>query len=391
MIITRAVTKRYGAVLAVDAIDLDVRDGDRYGLLGPNGSGKSTLVRMLLGLVYATSGEIEVLGKPVPKKVADVLPQIGALVEEPAAYPNLSGRANLRLFDAAGPGGRRRTRRARIDEALEQVGLGGIDRRPVRSYSLGMRQRLGLAAALVRGPRLLILDEPGNGLDPRGLRDLRQLLTELNEAGTTIFLSSHLLGEVELLCTRVGVLDRGKLVLQEDLADLRQPTGRIIVATPDAAQAVALLDGRVEARTGKAEGEAGEGLVVRHDDPAALNALLVGEGIRVTAMTAQRRSLEDVVLAVTGTGSDQVGDLPAGSDQVGGLPAAGGEPVDGNGASSQAGGARLNGARPSGDSPDAGRVNGSSRDGSRVNGNSRQAGRTAGRDGTGRDSGGAEQ
>jgi ABC-2 type transport system ATP-binding protein len=395
VIITRAVTKRYGAVLAVDAIDLDVRDGDRYGLLGPNGSGKSTLVRMLLGLVYATSGEIEVLGKPVPRKVADVLPRIGALVEEPAAYPNLSGRANLRLFDAAGPGGRRRTRRARIDEALERVGLGGIDRRPVKSYSLGMRQRLGLAAALVRGPRLLILDEPGNGLDPRGLRDLRQLLTELNEAGTTIFLSSHLLGEVELLCTRVGVLDRGKLVLQQDLADLRQPTGRIIVATPDAARAVALLDGRVEARTGKAEGEAGEGLVVRHDDPAALNALLVGEGIRVTAMTAQRRSLEDVVLAVTGTGSDQVGDLPAGSDQAGsdqaGGDQAGGEPADGNRASSQAGGARLNGARPSGDSPDAGRVNGSSRDGSRVNGSSRQAGRPAGRDSAGRDSGGAEK
>jgi ABC-2 type transport system ATP-binding protein len=373
VIITRAVTKRYGAVLAVDGIDLDVRDGDRYGLLGPNGSGKSTLVRMLLGLVYATSGEIEVLGQPVPKKVTDVLPQIGALVEEPAAYPNLSGRANLRLFDAAGPGGRRRTRRARIDEALERVGLGGIDRRPVRSYSLGMRQRLGLAAALVRGPRLLILDEPGNGLDPRGLRDLRQLLTELNEAGTTIFLSSHLLGEVELLCTRVGVLDRGKLVLQQDLADLRQPTGRIIVQTPDAAQAVALLDGRVEERTGS-------NLVVRHDDPAALNALLVGEGIRVTAMTAQRRSLEDVVLAVTGTGSDQVGDLPADS----------GQPVDGNGAGGQAGGAQLNGARPSGDSADAARVNGSSRDGGRVNGNSRQAGRPAGRDSAGRDSAGRD-
>jgi ABC-2 type transport system ATP-binding protein len=370
VIITRAVTKRYGGVLAVDAIDLDVRAGDRYGLLGPNGSGKSTLVRMLLGLVYATSGEIEVLGQPVPKKVAEVLPQIGALVEEPAAYPNLSGRANLRLFDAAGPGGKRRTRRARIDEALERVGLGGIDRRPVRSYSLGMRQRLGLAAALVRGPRLLILDEPGNGLDPRGLRDLRQLLIELNEAGTTIFLSSHLLAEVELLCTRVGVLDRGKLVLQQDLADLQQPTGRIIVQTPDAGRAVALLDGRVEER-------AGGSLVVRHGDAAALNALLVGEGIRVSAMAAQRRSLEEVVLAVTGTGSDQVGDLPAGDD----LARAPDVPANRHRADgSLANGAPRDGNRANGTSRDGNQANGSSRDGNRASGSSRTARRPAGRD-----------
>ena len=299
-IVTRSVAKSFGAVLAVDSVDLDVRAGDRYGLLGPNGSGKTTLVRMLLGLVYATRGEIEVLGKPVPRKVNEILPDIGALVEEPAAYPHLSGRANLRLFDAAGRGGTRRTRRQRIDDALEQVGLGGIDRRPVKAYSLGMRQRLGLAAALVRRPRLLILDEPGNGLDPRGIRDFRRLLIDLNATGTTIFLSSHLLGEVELLCTRVGVLDRGRLVLQQDLADIQAPTGRIIVDSPDAARAVALLNGRVEAREGSR-------LVVRHDDPAALNARLVADGIRVTEMAAQRRSLEQVVLEVTSAGSDQVG------------------------------------------------------------------------------------
>jgi ABC-2 type transport system ATP-binding protein len=300
VIATSSVTKRFGSVLAVDSVDLEVRSGDRYGLLGPNGSGKTTLVRMLLGLVYATSGEIEVLGKPVPRKMNQILPEIGALVEEPAAYPHLSGRANLRLFDAAGPRGGRRTRRKRIDDALEQVGLGGIDRRPVKAYSLGMRQRLGLAAALVRQPRLLVLDEPGNGLDPRGIRDFRQLLIDLNAAGTTIFLSSHLLGEVELLCTRVGVLDRGRLVLQQDLADLQAPTGRIIVESPDAVRAAALLDGRVEARDGTR-------LVVRHDDPAALNARLVGEGVRVSEMTVHRRSLEEVVLEVTGAGSDQVG------------------------------------------------------------------------------------
>jgi ABC-type multidrug transport system ATPase subunit len=302
MIVTRSVAKSFGAVLAVDSVDLDVRAGDRYGLLGPNGSGKTTLVRMLLGLVYATRGEIEVLGKPVPRKVKEILPDVGALVEEPAAYPHLSGRANLRLFDAAGRGGSRRTRRQRIDDALEQVGLGDIDRRPVKAYSLGMRQRLGLAAALVRRPRLLILDEPGNGLDPRGIRDFRQLLIDLNAAGTTIFLSSHLLGEVELLCTRVGVLDRGRLVLQEELADIQAPTGQIIVDSPDAARAAAVLNGRVEASEGSR-------LVVRHDDPAALNARLVAEGIRVTGMAVHRRSLEEVVLEITSAGSDQVGGI----------------------------------------------------------------------------------
>jgi ABC-type multidrug transport system ATPase subunit len=301
VIITRALTKRYGAVTAVRSVDLDVREGDRYGLLGPNGSGKTTLVRMLLGLVYATSGEIEVLGRRIPRHAREVLPQIGALIEEPAAYPHLSGRANLALLDAAGPGGRagRRTRRHRIDEALEQVGLAGVGRRPVKAYSLGMRQRLGLAAALIRRPRLLVLDEPGNGLDPRGIRDLRELLVGLSEAGVTVFLSSHLLAEVEQLCTRVGVLDDGRLVLQDDLAVLRAPTGRIVLDTPDADQVAALLDGQVERRDG-------EQLLVRYSDAAALNARLVGAGLRVSSIGPQQRTLEEIVLAVTGPGSDQV-------------------------------------------------------------------------------------
>ena len=307
MIITRALIKRYGAVTAVRSVDLDVREGDRYGLLGPNGSGKTTLVRMLLGLVYATSGEIEVLGRRMPRHAREVLPQIGALIEEPAAYPHLSGRANLALLDAAGPrvpgdgfmGKARRTRRQRVDEALEQVGLAGVGRRPVKAYSLGMRQRLGLAAALIRRPRLLILDEPGNGLDPRGIRDLRELLTGLNDAGVTVFLSSHLLAEVELLCTRVGVLDSGRLVLQDDLAALCAPTGRIVVDTPDADQVAALLDGQVEHRDGQQ-------LLVRYSGAAALNTRLVGAGLRVSSIGPQQRTLEDIVLSVTGAGSDQI-------------------------------------------------------------------------------------
>ena len=302
MIRTSGLTKRFGPVLAVDGVDVVVKEGDRYGLLGPNGSGKTTLVRMLLGLVYATSGEIEVMGEPVPRRVARVLPRIGALVEGPGGYGHLSGRTNLGIFDAAGPRstvGGRADRRRRIDAALERVGLGGIDNRPVKAYSLGMRQRLGLAGALLRSPALLILDEPTNGLDPRGIREIRDLLVELNEAGTTVFLSSHLLSEVEQLATRVGVFDRGRLVLQESLETLRAPTGRVVVHTPDASRAVALLDGRVERRDA-------DRLLVRHQDPSTLNALLVADGVRVAEIAPERRGLEQIVLEITGAGSDRV-------------------------------------------------------------------------------------
>jgi ABC-2 type transport system ATP-binding protein len=299
VIATRDLTKRYGRTVAVDGVDLEVREGDRYGLLGPNGSGKTTLVRLLLGLVFASRGEVEILGKPVPRRVIDVLPSIGALVEGPGAYPHLSGRVNLKLLDAAGPGGSRRDRAGRISDALERVGLAGIDRRPVRAYSLGMRQRLGLAAALLRRPPLLILDEPTNGLDPRGIREIRELLTELNQGGTTVFLSSHLLPEIEAFCTRVGVMDRGRLVVQDELPALRAPTGRVLVGTTEPDRAVAVLDGRVEGRDGPL-------LTVRHPDPGDLNAELVAAGIRVTEIRSERRSLEQVVMDATTTSSDRV-------------------------------------------------------------------------------------
>jgi ABC-2 type transport system ATP-binding protein len=300
MITTTGLTKRYGRrVTAVDTVDLSVREGDRYGLLGPNGSGKTTLLRLLLGLVYATSGEITMMGKPVPRRIGEVLPAVGTLVEGPAAYGHLSGRANLALTDAAGPGGPRRTRRTRIGEALDRVGLGGIDDRPVKAYSLGMRQRLGLAAALLRAPRLLVLDEPTNGLDPRGIREVRDLLAELNEAGTTLLVSSHLLPEVDQLCTRVGVMDRGRLVVQSDLAELRTLTGRVEVRTTDPARAAALLDGRVESREE-------DRLLVRHPDAGGLNEELVAAGVRVVEIRPQRHTLEEVVLAATTGSADRL-------------------------------------------------------------------------------------
>jgi len=169
----------------------------------------------------------------------------------------------------------------------------------VRAYSLGMRQRLGIAAALLRRPELLLLDEPTNGLDPRGIGEIRTLLTGLNEAGTTVLLSSHLLGEVEALCTRIGVMDAGRLVLSEDLDSIRAPTGRTLVRTPDPAAAVALLDGAVADRDG-------DTLMVRSLDPGRLNERLVEAGIRVTELAVQRRSLEQVVLELTSAGSDRV-------------------------------------------------------------------------------------
>jgi ABC-type multidrug transport system ATPase subunit len=295
---TEGLTKRYGSVTAVDGIELDVQAGDVYGFLGPNGSGKTTTVRMLLGLVLPTAGTVEVLGARIPRHARSVLPRVGALVEAPAAYGHLGARANLSLLDASGPGGSRRTRKARIDQALEQVGLAAVGRRPVKAYSLGMRQRLGLAAALLRRPELLILDEPTNGLDPRGIQEIRALLLDLNATGTTVFLSSHLLAEVEQLCERVGVVDRGRLVLQDTLASLRAPTGSVVLRTPDPEWAVGLLDGELRARSG-------DRLVVRADDPAALNARLVKQGIRVTELAEERRTLEDVVLAATTTSADR--------------------------------------------------------------------------------------
>jgi len=280
---THGLTKAFGPLTAV------VREGDVYGFLGANGSGKTTTVRMVLGLVLATKGTIELFGESMPAAASTVLPRVGALVEGPAAYPHLSGRVNLATFDAAGRRGKGPDRRGRITGALEQVGLDPGDRRPVRTYSLGMRQRLGLAAALLRRPPLLVLDEPTNGLDPQGIREIRELLVALNASGTTIFLSSHLLAEIEQMCTRVGVLDRGRLVLQEQLDTLTAPTGRIRVRTPDVPQAIALLDGRVETR-GDRE------VVVRGTDAAELNAALVSAGVRVEEIGPVRRLLEDVVL-----------------------------------------------------------------------------------------------
>jgi ABC-2 type transport system ATP-binding protein len=300
---TAGLTKRYGRVTAVDGIDLAVGRGDVYGFLGPNGCGKTTTVRMLLGLVYPTSGEIRVLGERMPRAAARVLPQVGALVEGPGFWNDLSGPAALKRIDASGRRSsrdERRTRRDRVAEALAAVGLDGIDKRPVRAYSLGMRQRLGIAATLLRKPRLLILDEPTNGLDPQGMREIRELLLKLNAGGTTVFISSHLLAEVESLCTRVGIVGAGRLIVQDDVAALCGPTGFVAVHTPDGAEAATALGSAVVDRSP-------DGVLVRAADPLALHAHLVAAGVRVSEFVVERRTLEDAFLAVTSAGSDRVG------------------------------------------------------------------------------------
>jgi ABC-2 type transport system ATP-binding protein len=303
---TQGLTKRFGDVTAVEDVALDVREGDIYGFLGANGSGKTTTLRCVLGLVLATSGTIEVLGQPMPRSAAQVLPRVGALVEGPAAYGHLSGSANLRLHDASGRspagavGGGRRDRARRVREVLDVVGLGAVGRRPVSAYSMGMRQRLGLAAALLRQPELLVLDEPTNGLDPQGIREIRDLLRQLHGDGTTILLSSHLLAEVDQVCTKVGMLDRGRLVLQEDLAALRAPTGRTVVETSDVERALGVLDGTVEHQDG-------DRLLVRAPDPAELNHRLVQAGVRVRTLGAERRTLEEIIAERTSArGPDEV-------------------------------------------------------------------------------------
>src|SRR3954454_5661039 len=212
---THALTKRYrGGQLAVDGLDLTVPAGSVFGFLGPNGSGKTTTIRMLMGLIEPTSGSARVLGHPMPRASRTVLPHVGALIEAPALYGFLSGRDNLVRYDAADPTADPRTRGTRVGAALDRVGLAAAAGKKAKAYSLGMKQRLGLAAALLQPRRLLVLDEPTNGLDPQGMREIRPLVRELASDGTTVFRSSHLLDEIEQVCTHAEVMARGRLITQ---------------------------------------------------------------------------------------------------------------------------------------------------------------------------------
>ncbi|MFP8945165.1 ABC transporter ATP-binding protein [Streptomyces fenghuangensis] len=306
----RGLTKRYrGGQLAVDGLDLEVPRGSVFGFLGPNGSGKTTTIRMLLGLIEPSGGSARLLGEPMPDAARRVLPRVGALIEGPAPYGFLSGRDNLLRLDAADPSADPRTRAARVAEALERVGLTAAARKKARAYSLGMKQRLGLAAALLRPRELLVLDEPTNGLDPQGMREIRSLVRELAGDGTTVFLSSHLLDEIEQVCTHAAVMARGRLLTQGPVTELAAGArGRLAVTTPDTADAARVLkEYGVTDPTVTGDRVTGELPPSDPPDPAEVNAALVRAGVRVRAFGTERASLEDAFVALTGEGFDVAG------------------------------------------------------------------------------------
>jgi ABC-type multidrug transport system ATPase subunit len=302
---TTGLQKVFRKQRAVDGIDLSVPRGAVFGFLGPNGSGKTTTIRMLLGLSSATGGTIEVLGQSMPKALHQVLPRVGALVEGPAFYPYLSGRANLQRFDAADPTSDPRTRKDRVAHALDRVGLTHAADKKAHAYSLGMKQRLGLANALLSPRDLLVLDEPTNGLDPQGTREVRNLIRSLADDGTTVFVSSHLLAEIEHVCTHAAVMRTGKLVAQGELDELRSAGARTVtVRTPDVGQA-----GSVLTRLGLAPRHDGGADVLVADLPHELlpetiTAELVRADVRVRGLTVGGGTLEDLFVALTGEGFD---------------------------------------------------------------------------------------
>jgi ABC-2 type transport system ATP-binding protein len=291
-----------GGQLAVDHIDLAVPPGSVYGFLGPNGSGKTTTIRMLLGLVHPTAGTFQVLGTDA-RALDSVLPRVGALVEGPAFYPFLSGRQNLARCDAADPSAELSTTRSRIDHALDQVGLLAAADKRYRAYSLGMKQRLGIAAGLLRQRDLMILDEPTNGLDPQGTREIRSLVKQIAADGTTVFVSSHLLAEVEQICSHVGVMSTGKLVFQGTLAELRsRGEPRILVRSTEASAAAGVLGRLGLTDIAVADGQVSAGLA--EHAPEKINAELVHAGVPVAGLETVRPSLEDLFVELTGEGFD---------------------------------------------------------------------------------------
>jgi ABC-2 type transport system ATP-binding protein len=301
---TSGLTKRFrSGQVAVDGIDLAVPTGAVYGFLGPNGSGKTTTIRLLLGLLRPTAGSASLLGRPMPDASADVLPRVGALVEGPAFHPYLSGWDNLMRLDACDRTADPRTARDRVTSAMDRVGLTAASAKRYRHYSLGMRQRLGIAAALLRPRDLLVLDEPTNGLDPQGTREVRGLLVELAAAGTTVVLSTHLLSEVEQVCTHVGVMHRGRLVAQDALPALRAGSAtRAVVTTPQARAAAAVL-----VDLGLADVDVhppGASAVLGTVEPSTVVAALVHADVPVDGFQVSGSDLEELFVSLTGEGFD---------------------------------------------------------------------------------------
>ncbi|HSJ56588.1 MAG TPA: ABC transporter ATP-binding protein [Anaerolineae bacterium] len=294
-IVTAGLTRRFGGITAVDGVDLQVPTRSVYGFLGPNGAGKTTTIRLLLGLLRPDAGEVRLFDAPLGRHRRTLLRRVGALVESPSLYPNLTGRENLevtrRLVDAT---------RAQVDRALHIVHLTGAAHRRVAGYSSGMRQRLGVALALMTDPELILLDEPTNGLDPAGMQEIRALLRALpEEYGVTVFLSSHLLAEVEQVATHIGIIQSGRLRFQGTLEALHtQVQEQVVIDVDRPEQARELLN-----RAGwRVNGNGGHRLAVAangRSDAALLNARLVNEGVNVYRLALERPTLEDIFMMLT--------------------------------------------------------------------------------------------
>ena len=296
-------TRRGGLRVAVQNLDLAVPAGGVHGFLGPNGSGKTTTIRMLLGLARPTKGTMALFGQAVPQHLPGVINRVGAVVESPKFSPNFTGRQNLKLLAATigAP-------RARVDAALETVSLTGRDRDRYKSYSLGMKQRLAIAATLLKDPDLLILDEPTNGLDPAGIREIRDTIRELGNAGVTVLLSSHILAEVQQVCTSATIIGNGRLLASGKVDDLLGASTTYRVVVPDPPDALRVLEAAgLSVTTGPSDGV----LVVESDQPARITELLAAQRIWLTELTPLRADLESFFLQLTA--ADTLGGPPEGT------------------------------------------------------------------------------
>jgi ABC-2 type transport system ATP-binding protein len=294
---TAGLTKRFGERVAVDAVSLTVPRGTAYGFLGHNGAGKTTLIRMLLGLTHINDGSASVLGLPVPAQRARALSRVGAIVEEPSFYPHLTGRQNLKIAAAVrGP-----EAGSRVDGVLHRVGLEKRANDRVGTYSLGMRQRLGVARCLLSDPELLILDEPMNGLDPGGMLDMRRMIRALvEEEGRTVFISSHLLDEIEKTCDVAAIIDGGRVIAEGPIEELvASGAGELIVECDDAERALALLAGEPSVRDLRREAGVLRMKLRGPDQAGEINAQLVQAGVVVSRLEPVRHSLEERFLEMT--------------------------------------------------------------------------------------------
>ena len=298
---TRGLTKVFGSQRAVDGLEMRVPTGSVYGFLGPNGSGKTTTIRMLLGLVTPTAGDHDVLGHHMPEGLTTALHRVGSLIEGPAFHAHLSGLANLRRLDAADARSDAASSEQRINSALDRVGLKPAANKRFRAYSLGMKQRLAIAAALLAPRDLLVLDEPTNGLDPQGTREVRHLVGSLAADGITVLISSHLLAEIQQICSHIGVMRAGQLVAQGSIEELRSTqTAQLTVHTPDAGLAADVLTrhglGRVAVDGEVVTAAPGEAV------PEEISAALALAGVRLRRFAIDRPSLEDLYVSLTGEG-----------------------------------------------------------------------------------------